>query len=80
MGQQVCAGALTRCSFGTAPSTLMVLPQNGVFTGTPAATVMDNQPLVNVLPFVLCRSMGTRWWRRPRRLPWAAWCPCPACR
>ncbi len=58
MGQQVCAGAVTRCSFGTAPSSLMVIPVNSVFTGTPAATVMDNKPLVNVLPFAMCQSMG----------------------
>lgn len=58
MGQQVCLGAMTRCSFGAAPSTLMVMPLNQVYTGTPAANVMDNQPLVNVLPFGLCRSMG----------------------
>jgi hypothetical protein len=58
MGQQVCLGAMTRCSFGAAPSTLMVMPLNQVYTGTPAANVMDHQPLVNVLPFGLCRSMS----------------------
>jgi hypothetical protein len=58
MGQQVCLGAMTRCSFGVAPSTLMVMPLNQVYTGTPAANVMDHQPLVNVLPFGLCRSMS----------------------
>ncbi len=58
MGQQVCLGAMTRCSFGVAPSTLVVLPLNNVYTGTPAANIMDNKPLVNVLPFGLCRSMG----------------------
>ena len=49
---------MTRCSFGAAPSTLMVMPLNQVYTGTPAANVMDHQPLVNVLPFGLCRSMS----------------------
>jgi hypothetical protein len=58
MGQQVCMGAVTRCSYGAMPSSLMVAPLNGVYCGTPAATVMDNKPLVNVLPFGLCRSMG----------------------
>jgi hypothetical protein len=58
MGQQVCMGAITRCSFGVAPSSLMVAPLNGVLTGMPAATIMDNKPLVNVLPFGMCRSMA----------------------
>lgn len=58
MGQQTCLGAVTRCTQGTAPSTLMVVPLHKVFTGTPAATVMDHMPMVNVLPFLLCRSQA----------------------
>ncbi len=58
MGQQVCLGAMTRCSFGATPSTLVVTPQHNVYTGTPAATILDNKPLVNVMPFGLCRSPG----------------------
>jgi Domain of unknown function (DUF4280) len=58
MGQQTCLGAVTRCSKGSAPSTLVVAPQHKVYTGMPAATVMDHQPLVNVLPFLMCRSLG----------------------
>jgi hypothetical protein len=56
MGQQVCMGAMLRCSFGVAPASLMVLPVNGVLTGTPAANVMDNKPMVNILPFGMCQS------------------------
>ena len=26
MGQQVCTGAMTQCTFGVAPGTLMVIP------------------------------------------------------
>lgn len=56
MGCQVCAGALMQCSFGAAPSTLAVLPTNRVLTGTPAATIMDFAPIVNVPPFGMCSS------------------------
>jgi len=51
-------GAVMQCSFGTAPSTLAVLPVNAVLTGTPAATIMDNVPIVNVPPFGTCSSMS----------------------
>ena len=53
---QVCMGAAMQCSFGVAPSTLVVLPVNRVLTGTPAATVMDNVPIVNIAPFGMCNS------------------------
>jgi len=49
-------GAMLQCSFGAAPSSLVVLPQNRVLTGTPAANIMDGKPLVNVLPFGMCNS------------------------
>lgn len=51
-------GAVMQCSFGAAPSTLVVLPVNAVLTGTPAATIMDNVPIVNVPPFGMCSSMS----------------------
>ena len=56
MAIQVCMGATLQCSFGVAPSALMVLPQNRVLTQTPAANIMDNKPLVNILPFGMCQS------------------------
>ena len=46
------------CSFGAAPSTLVVLPENRVLTGTPAANIMDNKPIVNVPPFGMCSSLA----------------------
>lgn len=58
MGMQVCMGASMTCSFGAAPSTLVVLPQNRVLTGTPAANIMDNKPIVNVPPFGMCSSIA----------------------
>jgi hypothetical protein len=58
MAFQVCMGAILQCSFGVAPSALMVLPQNRVLTGhvPPAANIMDNKPWVNILPFGMCSS------------------------
>jgi len=58
MGQQVCAGALTKCTFGMMPSALVVLPMNRTMTGAPAANIMDNKPMLNVLPFGMCQSMA----------------------
>jgi hypothetical protein len=58
MGQQVCTGAMTQCTFGVAPGSLMVLPVNLTLTGAPAANIMDNKPMVNVLPFGMCQSMA----------------------
>jgi hypothetical protein len=57
MGIQVVAGATLQCSFGMAPSTLNVLPLNLVMAGGPAAAnIMDNKPMVNILPFGMCSS------------------------
>jgi hypothetical protein len=56
MGQKVCMGATLQCSFGAAPSTLVVLPANKVLTQTPVATIMDGKPMVNVPPFGMCNS------------------------
>ena len=55
MADQVSMGALLKCSFGAAPSSLVVLPKNRVMgEGPPAANIMDHLPLVNILPFGMC--------------------------
>ena len=57
MPNHVCMGAKTKCSMGLAPSVLMVLPVNKVMTSNvPAANIMDNKPIVNVVPFGMCKS------------------------
>ena len=56
MAIQVCLGATLQCSFGLAPSTLIVLPRNRTLTGPPDANIMDNAPFVNILPFGMCSS------------------------
>lgn len=55
MAKQMATGAMLTCSFGVAPSTLNALP-NRVLTTTPAATIMDNKPFVNLPPFGMCSS------------------------
>lgn len=44
------------CTMGVAPSTLTVLPANKVLATTPGGNIMDNKPLLNVLPFGMCQS------------------------
>jgi hypothetical protein len=58
MALKVCMGANLQCSFGAAPSSLIVLPVNRTMTGTPSATIMDGKPIVNVPPFGVCNSMA----------------------
>ena len=58
-GNLVCAGAQLMCSFGMAPSALVVTPQNKVLCGgPPAANIMDMKPMANIVPFGMCSSMA----------------------
>lgn len=53
------AAAQTMCTFGAAPSTLMVLATNRVMVeGRPAANALDHQPMVNIVPFGMCSSLA----------------------
>ncbi len=58
MGLLVCNGAQLMCSFGVAPSPLVVLPQKKVMTTLPEATIMDNIPMTNIMPFGMCSSLA----------------------
>ncbi|MEI8268280.1 MAG: DUF4280 domain-containing protein [Betaproteobacteria bacterium] len=59
MPLQVVNTAQLSCSMGMAPSTLVVLPVNRVMSGNqPAANIMDHKPMVNILPFGMCRSLA----------------------
>lgn len=56
---QVCMGAQMKCSFGMAPSALVVLPKNKVMTNQmPDANIMDHVPMVNIMPFGMCQSVA----------------------
>jgi Domain of unknown function (DUF4280) len=57
MAMQVCMGAMMMCTFGMAPSSLVVLPTNMVMTDEmPDANIMDYIPMVNIMPFGMCMS------------------------
>src|ERR1700751_6031978 len=57
MPSQVCMGAMMMCTFGMAPSSLVVLRVNRVLTDqVPDANIMDHVPLVNIMPFGMCMS------------------------
>ena len=59
MALPVVAGAQTMCAFGAAPSALMVTPENRVmFENKPVATIFDNVPMKNVMPFGVCMSLA----------------------
>jgi Domain of unknown function (DUF4280) len=50
-------GAMMMCTFGVAPSSLVVLPINKVITSDmPAANIMDHIPMTNIMPFGMCMS------------------------
>ena len=56
---QVCMGAMMQCTFGMAPSSLVVLPTNKVFTNQmPDANIMDHIPMTNIMPFGMCQSVA----------------------
>jgi hypothetical protein len=57
MGQQVVMGAMLQCSFGAAPSSMIVTPENTVMAvNRPAATIMDNIPMKIIMPFGMCSA------------------------
>lgn len=58
MGFGVCGGAVISCSFGMAPSVLNVLPAGRVISAMPLACIMDQVPMVNIMPFGMCQSMA----------------------
>ena len=57
MPMQVVNGAVLACSFGAAPSNLVVLPINRVQSGYQfAANIQDFIPMTNIMPFGMCMS------------------------
>jgi hypothetical protein len=59
MPLQVCMGAQMMCTFGAAPSNLVVLPVKKVFTNMqPDANILDCIPMTNIMPFGACSSIA----------------------
>ncbi len=56
MGMQVCMGAMMQCSMGLAPSSLVPTPKTVMTSNMVAANILDHIPMVNILPFGMCRS------------------------
>lgn len=58
MPVQVHSSATLQCSFGAAPSTLMITPEKLIATGGIAiATIMDFVPMKNIMPFGMCTTL-----------------------
>jgi hypothetical protein len=56
---QVVNGATLMCTFGLAPSSLVVLPVHRVMCGNmPAANILDHIPMTNIMPFGMCISIA----------------------
>jgi hypothetical protein len=51
-------GAMLQCSFGMAPSALVVTPENKVLNTTPAANIMDHKPIKNIISFGMCTTQS----------------------
>ncbi|MBN2825748.1 MAG: DUF4280 domain-containing protein [Campylobacterales bacterium] len=66
MAMILCTSAMMSCSFGTAPSTLNVLPDKMILASNkPMANIMDNKPIVNIPPFAMCNSVINPATKRP---------------
>ncbi|MCH8804732.1 MAG: DUF4280 domain-containing protein [Planctomycetes bacterium] len=58
MATAVIQGATLQCTCGNAPSKLIVSSQpTDLIGGALAATVMDNGPNLNILPFGTCKTL-----------------------
>jgi hypothetical protein len=78
MAMQVCMGATMQCSFGVAPSSLVVLPANRVTTQeVPDANINDNKPLVNIMPFGMCMSLANPTVAAATAAAWGVLTPMP---
>jgi hypothetical protein len=59
MAKQVCNNAVLMCSFGMAPSNLVVTPEKRINTSfQPAANIMDHISMKNIMPFGVCTSLA----------------------
>ncbi len=52
------AGAMLTCTFGLAPSSLVVAAPRPIVEGRPAAVITDIAPGVNIPPFAMCQSLA----------------------
>lgn len=53
---QTCMGAMMKCSFGMAPSSLVPTPKTVITSNMMAANILDHIPIMNIPPFGMCQS------------------------
>ena len=59
MPSYVTSTATLQCSFGMAPSKLVVLPDKRVMLANkPMGTITDFKPMINIFPFGMCTSLA----------------------
>lgn len=51
-------GAQCMCSMGSLPVPLNTLQQTVFVQNRPIVTAQDNKPMVNIMPFGMCKSLG----------------------
>ncbi len=56
MPMQTCMGAMMMCTQGMAPSTLVPTPKTVLTGNMVAANILDHVPMLNIMPFGMCRS------------------------
>jgi Domain of unknown function (DUF4280) len=56
MPNQVVSTAMTKCSFGMAPSIFNATPRPIMSSNLPCGNIMDNKPIMNIVPFGMCQS------------------------
>jgi hypothetical protein len=55
MAKQTCMGAMMKCSFGVAPSSLVPTPKTVMTSYMVAANILDHIPIMNIPPFGMCQ-------------------------
>jgi hypothetical protein len=58
-------GAMMTCSFGVAPSALVVIRPNKFAGVMPMANILDNKPMANIPTFGMCNSPANPATKRP---------------
>lgn len=77
-------GAQCVCSMGSLPVSLNTLQQTVFVQNRPIATAQDNKPMVNIMPFGICKSPVNPGVKPPAMqgpcVPNTAalWAPCPS--
>jgi hypothetical protein len=58
MANQTVMTAMMTCSFGAAPSSLIVIRPTVMSSNQSAANIMDHVPMKNIMPFGVCSSLA----------------------